>query len=112
MSPTNRSMQEVAARCRLFETPVECSDGHWLMTNTIGAAFFLARGSECIGTTPTSDRNKTAFVIKPREEFEQDLADWRNNGTVPIRDLHSAIQFLKALLRGFDRPEAAGGRPR
>jgi hypothetical protein len=96
---TARSMQEVAIRCRSFENPVECSDGNWLTTNTLGAAFFLARGSECIGTTATRDKNKTAFVIKPRGEFEQDLADWKNNGTVPIRDLHSAIQFLRALLR-------------
>jgi hypothetical protein len=93
------SVQEVAMRHRMYENPVQCGDGTWLFANALGAAFLVARGNRCIGTTPTKDKSKSAFVIAPRAEFLEDLRDWHANGTVGVRDLQRNFAFLKGLLR-------------
>jgi hypothetical protein len=99
MNARSMSVQETAMRHRMYENPVQCSDGNWLFANTLGTAFLLARGNRCVGVAPMKDKNKIAFVIAPRAGFLDDLRDWHANGAVGVRDLQRSFSFLKGLLR-------------
>lgn len=101
MTARSMSVQQMAMRRRMFETPIQASDGTWLFSNTLGTAFFVARGNRCVGTAPMEDKTKLAFVISPRAEFLQDLHDWHANGSVGVRDLQRSFAFVKGLLRSI-----------
>jgi hypothetical protein len=63
------------------------------------AAFLLLRGHQ-ITRISHSDRYK--FFFERTAELETDLADFRGNGKVGIRDLLSRVYALKRLMKEED----------
>jgi hypothetical protein len=96
---------------KIYRKPIQRSDGNWLVSDLYAAGFFVARGSECVGVEPTSEKKRMAFVIAPREAFTEDIEDWCSNATVRVREFLEGVYLVKSLLRGFgeDRECARSG---
>jgi hypothetical protein len=92
---------------KIYRKPIQRTDGNWLTSDLYAAGFLVARGSKCLGVEPTSEKERYAFVISPREAFTEDIEDWCSNGIVCVREFLDAVYLVKSLIRGFEGHERA-----
>lgn len=92
---------------KIYRKPIQRTDGNWIITDLYAAGFFVARGSQCVGVEPTSEKERYAFVISPRDAFTEDIEDWCSNGIVCVRDFLDGVYLVKSMLRGFEGHQPA-----
>jgi hypothetical protein len=86
---------------KIYRKPIRRTDGCWITSDLYAAAFFVARGSECIGIEPTGQKERYVFVISPRKGFSEDIEGWGSNAPVRVCDFLDGVYHLKSLMRGF-----------